>query len=117
MLSIFGEKVIMAKKWVLSSRSKQPYLLIVVLIPWKRIILCPTLLLQVSNDVQTGRLSGLVTPNLPHLVNACKMMAQSAMAHPVRWLARKFIQPEMDFFKGLAERSCSFGAVLGESRH
>ena len=87
------------------------------LVPWKRLIFGPTFLFQVSNDVQPGRLGSLVTPKFARLLNACKVMAQLAVAHPVGRLARKLIQPAMHLFKRLSQHGCRFRAVFRERRH
>ena len=87
------------------------------LVPWKRHIFAPPFLFQISNDVQPRCYGGLVTPKFAHLLNACKVMAQFAVAHPVRRLARKLIQPAMHVFKRLAQRGGCFRAVLCERRH
>ena len=69
------------------------------LVPWKRLIFGPPFLFQISNDVQPRRRGSLVAPKFAHLLNACKVMAQLAVAHPVGRLARKLIQPAMHLFK------------------
>jgi hypothetical protein len=97
--------------------SEQPHSLIMLLVSWKRLIFGPPFLFQISNDVQPGRRGSLVAPKLAHPLNAGKVMAQLAVAHPVGRLARKLIQPVMHLFKRLAQRGCRFRAVLYERRH
>src|ERR1035441_8250647 len=87
------------------------------LVSWKRLIFGPPFLFQISNDVQPRRHGSLVTPKLAHLLNACKVMAQLAVAHPVGRLARKLIQPAMHLFKRLTQHGCRFRAVLCERGH
>jgi hypothetical protein len=87
------------------------------LVPWKRLIFGPPFLFQVGNDVQPRRLGSLVTPKFAHLLNACKVMAQLPVAHPVGRRARKLIQPAMHLFKRLPQHGCRFCAVLCERRH
>jgi hypothetical protein len=86
--------------------------LVILLIPWKRLIFGPPFLFQISNDVQPPRLGSLVVPKFAHLLNACKVMAQLAVAHPVGRLARRLIQPAMHFFKRLAQPGCRFRALV-----
>jgi hypothetical protein len=62
------------------------------LVPWKRLIFSPPLLFQIRNDVQPGGGGSLVSPELAHLLNARKVMAQLAVAPPVGRLARKLIR-------------------------
>src|ERR1035441_1870296 len=87
------------------------------LVPWKRLIFGPPFLFQVSNDVQPRRRGSLVTPKLARLLNACQVMTQLAVAHPVGRLARKLIQPAMHLFKQLAQPGGRFRAVFCERRH
>lgn len=87
------------------------------LVTWKRLIFGPPFLFQISNDVQPRRLGSLVTPKFAHLLNACKVMAQLAVAHPEGRLTRKLIQPAMHLFKRLTQHGCRFRAVLCERRH
>jgi len=86
-------------------------------VPWKRLVLGPPFLFQVSNNVQPGSGGSLVTPKFAHLLNACKVMAQFSVAHPVGRLARKLIQPAMNFFKRLTQHGFRFRAMLCERRH
>ena len=97
--------------------SEQPHPLVVLLVPGKRLIFGPPFLFQICNDVQPRRRRGLVTPKFAHLLNACKVMAQFAVAHPVGRLARKLIQPAMHLFKRLPQHRCRFRAVFCERRH
>jgi hypothetical protein len=55
------------------------------LVPWKRLILSPSFLFQISNDVQRRSRSRLVAPKFAHLLNASKVMAQFAVAHCASW--------------------------------
>ena len=84
------------------------------LVPWKWLIFSPPFLFQISNDVQPRCLGSLVTPKFARLLNACKVMAQLPVAHPVGGLARKLIQPAMHLCKRLTEQGCRFRAVLCE---
>src|ERR1019366_9363321 len=96
---------------------EKPHSLVMLLVPWKRLIFGPPFLFQISNDVQPRCLGSLVTPKFARLLNACKVMAQLAVAHPVGRLARKLIQPAMHFLKRLSQHGCRFRAVLCERRH
>ena len=84
------------------------------LVPWKRLVFGPPFLFQISNDVQPRRRGSLVTPKFARLLNACKVMAQFAVAHPEGRFARELIQPAMHLFKRLAPRGCRFRAMLRE---
>src|SRR5580693_6906936 len=79
--------------------SEPPHSLIMLLVPWKRLIFGPPFLFQFSNNMHPRRRSRLVTPKFARLLNARKVMVQLAVAHPVRRLARKLIQPVMHLFK------------------
>jgi len=90
---------------------------VMLLVPWKRLILAPPLLFQIGNDVQPRRRGSLVAPKFARLLNARKVMPQPAVAHPVGRLARELIQPAMHLFKRLSQHGCRFRAVLWERRH
>src|SRR5204863_8106144 len=77
----------------------------------------PPFLFQIRNDVHPRRRGSLVAPKFPDLLNAGKMMSQLAVAHPVRRLARKLVQPAMNFFKRFAQRRCRLRTVFCEGRH
>ena len=63
--------------------SKKPHSFVMLLVTWKRLIFGPPFLFQISNDVQPHYRGSLVNPKFAHLINACKVMAQLAVAHPV----------------------------------
>jgi hypothetical protein len=54
---------------------EQSHSLVMLLVPWKRLILGPPFLFQISNDVQPRCRSRLITPKFARLLNACKVMA------------------------------------------
>jgi hypothetical protein len=58
------------------------------LVPWKRLVFGPPFLFQISNDVQPCCGASMFSPKNAHLLNACKAMAQFALAHPV-WSAER----------------------------
>jgi hypothetical protein len=91
---------------------EQPDSLVMLLVAWERLVFCPTFLFQIGDDVKPRGLGSLVAPKFAHLLNASDVMAQLAVAHPVRRLARKLIQPAMHLFKRLAQRGCRLGAML-----
>ena len=82
-------------------------------VPWKGLVFGPPFLFQISTDVQPRRRGRLVAPKFARLLNACKVMAQLAVAHPVGRLARKLIQPAIHLFKRLPQHPCRFCALLG----
>lgn len=87
------------------------------LVAWKRLVFGSSFLFQIRDDVQPRGLGSLVAPKLARLLDACKVMTHPAVAHPVRRLARKFIQPEMHVFKRLAQHGGRFCAMLCEGWH
>ena len=87
------------------------------LVPGKRLVFGPPFLFQISNDVQPRRCGRLVAPKFARLLNACKVMAQFAVAHPLGRLARKLIQPAMHLFKGLTQQGRRLRAMFCERRH
>src|SRR5208282_477451 len=96
---------------------EQPYLLVVLLVPGKRLVFGPPFLFQISNDVQPRRRLSLVPPKFAHVLNACKVMAELAVSHPIGRLARELIQPAMHLFKRLAQHGYRFHAMLCERGH
>jgi hypothetical protein len=62
--------------------------------------------------VLPGSLSGFITPKPADFFDTCQVMAQPAVAHSVRGLARKFIEPPMDLSIRFSEQGLRFSAVL-----
>ena len=62
---------------------EQPHSLVMLLIPWERLIFGPPFLFQISHDVQPCRPGRLVTPKFAHPLAACKVVAQLAVPHPI----------------------------------
>src|SRR5438132_1609091 len=57
-----------------SARLKQPHSLVMLLVPWKRLIFGPPFLFQISNYMRTRRRGSLVAPKFANLLNAGKVM-------------------------------------------
>jgi len=97
--------------------SKKPHSFVMLLVTWKRLIFGPPFLFQISNDVQPRRRGSLVAPKSARLLNACQVMPQLAVAHPVGRLARKLIQPAMHLFKRMTQRQRRFRAMFCKRWH
>ena len=84
---------------------------------WKRVGITPAFHPHVGDDVLAGDLGCFITPHFAHFLNASQMMSLLAVAHSIRRLARKLIQPKMHFGIRFAKALLGFGTMLFKCRH
>ena len=87
------------------------------LIPWKRLILGPTLHLQIRNDVLSGRRRRFISPAFADLLDSGSVVPKFTVAHSSRRTARHLIRPFVNLRKRFAKGGQRVAAMLGKGRH
>ena len=79
------------------------------------VFFCPTLHIQIRDNVLSGDLARFLSKKLHGLSNPCLVMPYSSMPGTKARCTHEFIQPSVQFLVRLAEKSYAFFTVLFES--
>ena len=91
----FGRRLTHSLSQPHSNFSEKNHPDIFLLVPRKRVLGSPALLLKVRLDVLPCGSRRIISPAMPHFLDNCRMVADATVPHAPGGLADQFIQSEM----------------------